>query len=540
MRRVRKGRKRWAIPANATRVAPLAPFGCWTILTYIIDVHEFELFNFCDAPDNVGPKKETHPMVCRFWRLLLSALLTFAVSNNFVRAGPSGWRDFDEASGRNVIFIGGEAPKLLGAKPFKAPVLKNNRYYLRYYVVFRRAQLDDGSGRIPIIQGGPYRRLLLINNREIQWLAKQVRTALWNRNYPTWYAILTYRVAYQSEKDGYLLADGRFEKKQVWVYETDWKTPWSGKRVTKRVRKTKKYWTPGPRERQGNRAIKEFLLRGLEPGTHLLELRARASADDEHIFGKLLWGFNWVKFILDPIPGLNDWAYYAKKIAKSGVKATRSAYYIHVPAIVPDLSRFSKPSEAYQEIERWSLKPIPVKQITNDRSKNGRIASQWPRAGAWVRRDSRVRFRYYAYAPRKKETAQAVASESKKSRQQNESLMSSWVGRWHCVGSGGDMYLTVPSTKVGAILSGTYEHGYGGRPASEDLTITESGEAFLKGTYVYTDTNPRVGPPYKEAPNGARGKWPGRWSLSWKGDYLQLFRDDDASQWTGTYKCSRS
>lgn len=344
----------------------------------------------------------------RCWVRIFLLVLAFVLAIGSATAGPHGWRDFDQAEGKNIIFIGGEAPTLLGIKPFKAPILKNGKYHLRYFVVFRRAQLDNGSGRIPLIEGGPYRRLLMVNNPQIQWLAKQVRTALWNRNYPTWYANLTYRVAYRSKRDGYLTINGKYETKKIWVYETDWKTPWSLKRVKKRVEKTKKYWKPGPRELQGKRAIKEFLIKGLEPGTHRLELRVRAAADVEHEFGKLLWGYGWVKFILNPVPGLNDWAYHAKKIAKSGTKHARSIYYIYIPAIVPDLSRFSKPSDAYQEIKRWSLVPEPVKQVTSDRSKHGRIISQWPRAGTWVRDGSQIRFRYYAYVPLRKDKKEVL------------------------------------------------------------------------------------------------------------------------------------
>ena len=84
-----------------------------------------------------------------------------------------------------------------------------------------------------------------------------------------------------------------------------------------------------------------------------------------------------------------------------------------------------------------------------------------------------------------------------------------------------------------AVLSGYYQHGYGGRSASETLTVTSVSETRAEGDYIYKDSNPRKGP------TGATGVWTGKWTLSVDGGKVKLTRTDTASGWHGAYTCKK-
>ncbi|QKQ25068.1 hypothetical protein [Candidatus Reidiella endopervernicosa] len=111
--------------------------------------------------------------------------------------------------------------------------------------------------------------------------------------------------------------------------------------------------------------------------------------------------------------------------------------------------------------------------------------------------------------------------------------ISSLIGTWQCSGSGSPLVLKIPSMKKSAKLTANYRHAHGGRPASEELLIESLSETSAKGSYTYRDSNPRIGP------TGARGVWTGSWSISVSGDAVLLTRSDDASGWSGSYKCTR-
>ena len=320
--------------------------------------------------------------------VLLSALFLTGLGLFHPDRTLAGWDDFDNVSpGRK--FVGGSPPKLVGVEfNTRKPVLKNDKYHLKSYVVFRRSTLDDGSRRFPILRSSTYRQLLLPNNRELQWLVKACRPSKLNQRYPTFYAILDYTVKYQRQQGGYTNSNvGRYLKKKVLVYEKGWKNSWSLTRVMKKKWKTVRYFEKGRRTKHAPGLVGEFLVNGLTPGSYNLNLHVKADVDYNHIFGQLWWSVDWVRFLNSPIPGLSD---VAEKVAISTATKTKSQWILHVPAVTPDLksARIKRPSDAVREIRAWSLKPTPIKN---------KIKSQWPRPGTLLKKGQEVRFRYYAY-----------------------------------------------------------------------------------------------------------------------------------------------
>jgi len=118
----------------------------------------------------------------------------------------------------------------------------------------------------------------------------------------------------------------------------------------------------------------------------------------------------------------------------------------------------------------------------------------------------------------------------------------SWAGRWICKGPptntcgsgqlGSAPILTITGNGSGSSLRGDYAVACHGS-AYELYTIKNIEDRSASGSIIYFDHNPSIGP------TGARGVWPGTFSITISSSGIALTRRDQATGWQGSYTCMR-
>lgn len=119
-------------------------------------------------------------------------------------------------------------------------------------------------------------------------------------------------------------------------------------------------------------------------------------------------------------------------------------------------------------------------------------------------------------------------------------ITDNWSGDWRCrhKASGSYSNLYINGNGADSTIWVYYPKARGDRPASEVYSIRDISTYKASGDYEYIDANPRKGP------TGRIGVWTGDWSIDLRGGTLdnpviKLFREDHASEWRGTYTCTR-
>ncbi len=115
-----------------------------------------------------------------------------------------------------------------------------------------------------------------------------------------------------------------------------------------------------------------------------------------------------------------------------------------------------------------------------------------------------------------------------------------WGGNWSCRSDSTGLYssLNIEGYGVGSNISAYYPKAHGDQPAREVYSIENISRNDASGSYEYRDANPNIGP------TGQRGVWIGNWRINVQGKgtnpVMSLYREDLASGWRGTYRCTRT